>query len=160
MNVIYRQFDPSDNTIIIEHSNINPKSEIENKILSNPKTPLCDFVEDINGPKKILMVNTFDLSVYTLNLDRIEHNSLSRCEIHAFLTTIDNIDQPQNQDSYCTLFIKSKNIDDQLKSHLIHEFMFFHSGGMCYYKISKNVSWMSFLNTDTKYTVRYIYITK
>lgn len=160
MNLIYRQFDPSCNIIIIEHTNINPKSEIEKKILSNPKTPLSDFFEDIKDAKNILNVDDTELRILDYNLDRIERVSLSRSDIYKFLEEIDNVDQIQDQDSDITSFIKSKNIDNELTSHLIHEFTFFYDNNIHYYKIFKNTSWMSFLNTDIKYTVRYIHIPK
>jgi hypothetical protein len=155
MNLIYRKFDTSQGTIIIEHDSLDRRSEISKNILANPKKQLGDYIDKIRDPKrKILFVNK-DLSVYTYDLSMLENNSLSQSEIKEFIQNIINKEQPDNT-SEISLFFKSFDFETEIKYNIIHEFIFYNETFYLYYKISSNVSWMSFLKTDVTYTVRYI----
>lgn len=155
MNLIYRKFDTTNNTIIIEHNNLDRKSEMAKHILSNPKNPLSDYIDTLRDTKKnIFTVNTINLSVYTYDLSAIEHNSLLKFEVKSFLDAIENIEQPNDGESLFNFF----DFDNELKYNIIHEFIFFNDHVYLYYRISSNVSLMSFLNKELTYTVRYIVI--
>jgi hypothetical protein len=158
MDLIYRKFDTTDGTIIVEHNNVYHRSETAKTILSNPKVPLSDFVDKMRDPKShILNVNVTgeDLHVLSFDLSNIEHTSLSKSEIKDFILAYVNHEQPDvESNSDDGLFFKSFDFTKEIQAHISHEFLFLMDTYYLYYRIRSNPHWMPLLNTETKYTVR------
>ena len=104
MNLIYRKFDTTQGTIIIEHNNLDRRSEMAKNILANSKNQLGDYIDKIRDPKKEILLVHKDLLVYTYDLSMIENNSLSQSEIKEFIQNIINKEQPDNTSEISLFF--------------------------------------------------------